>query len=225
MGLLKMLVSIIAFASFHWSCESVSHPPPKPIGPASCPLYTHKYDAMIGGPASLPDGFFVFDRDTIPGLYKSRVHNYQASLIPNTEHDYPRTISISNDGKWVLYLNGYSAIFYLIRANGCGKTIVPVTNAVQGSLTICGFYRNSPYVSEIFYLASMKQIHALGVDLSSDLPTFKSDRVLADVGDSLLFWADPALQLAVVKDQIFGEINPIVNGEMRTRTGYLTIPD
>jgi hypothetical protein len=172
----------------------------------------------------LPDGYFVFDRDTIPGLYKSRIHDYQASLVPNTEHDFPHSISISDDGKWVLYTNGYSAVFYLIRANGCGKTIVPVTNAVQWCLTTCGFYRNSPYGSEIFYLASRRQIHAVGVDLSTDPPSFKSDRVLADIGDSLLFNPDPHIQIAVVADQIFCEISPLVNGDLHSRVGYLTIP-
>ena len=173
----------------------------------------------------MPEGFFVFDRDTIPGLYKSRIHDYQASLIPNTEHDYPRSISISDDGEWVVYANGFSYVFYLIRSNGCGKIIVPVTNAVQSCLTTVGFYRNSPHGSEIFYIASLKQIHAVGVDLSSDPPVFKSDRVLADVGDSMQLNPDPTLQIAVVKDQIFGAISPLVNGEMRSRTGYLTIPD
>lgn len=204
----------------------MEHPSKPTIDPSSgnCPKYTHKDDASIGNVTSLPEGFFVFDRDTIPGLYKSLVLNYNASLIPNTEHDYPRTISISDDGKWVLYANGYSGILYLIQVNGCGKTIVPVTNTSGMYPTITGFYRRSPRVCEIFYLASRRQIHAVRADLSSNIPYFSEDRIIADIGDSLLFNPDDMIGIAVNKDQIFGEISPVINGDVISRTGCLTIP-
>jgi hypothetical protein len=211
------------------SCNHVNHPSNPIVDPSTgnCPSYTHKDDASIGNVISLPEGFFVFDRDTIPGLYKSLVLNYNASLIPNTEHDYPRTISISDDGKWVLYANGYSGILYLMQVNGCGKTIVPVTNISSGPPgwpPITGFYRRSPYGCEIFYLASTRQIHSVRVDLSSVPPQFSADRVIADIGDSLQFDPNQTLQIAVNRDQIFCDIDPVINGVAMGRTGYLTIP-
>jgi len=144
--ILKFLTFVISLIFCIISCNHVEHPSKPTIDPSSgnCPKYTHKDDASIGNVTSLPEGFFVFDRDTIPGLYKSLVLNYNASLIPNTEHDYPRTISISDDGKWVLYANGYSGILYLIQVNGCGKTIVPVTNTSGMYPTITDFTGEVP---------------------------------------------------------------------------------
>ena len=65
-------------------CNHPEHPSNPITGTlvGNCPSYTHKNDASIGNVASLPEGFFVFDRDTIPGLYKSVVLNYKASLDP-----------------------------------------------------------------------------------------------------------------------------------------------
>ena len=126
--------------------------------------------------------------------------------------------------------NGYSGIIYLMQVYGCGKTIVPVTNIAYNSSgafawpTITGFYRRSPYGCEIFYLASTRQIHAVHVDLSSVPPNFSSDRVIADIGDSTQFDPNQTLEIAVNRDQIFGDIEPVINGVAIGRTGYLTIP-
>ena len=220
---------ILIFLIFLTVCCNHSVHQSNPVDPsiANCPSYTHKDDASIGNVASLPGGFFVFDRDTIPGLFKSLVLNYKSSLIPNTENDYPRSISISDDGKWILYANGYSGFLYLMQTNGCGKTIVPVTNissTFPGWPPMTGFYRRSPYGSEIFYLANPQQIHAIRVDLSSVPPIFSNDRVIADLGNAFLFDPNQTLQIAVNKDQIFGDVDPIINGSGIGRTGYLTIP-
>ena len=62
------------------------------------------------------------------------------------------------------------------------------------------------------------------LDLSSVPPNFSSDRVIADIGNSTQFDPNQTLEIAVNRDQIFGDIEPVINGVAIGRTGYLTIP-
>jgi hypothetical protein len=190
-----------------------------------CPSYTHKEDVQTGNPGDLPEGYFVFDRDSIPGLYKSPLRSFTSSLIPNTKNNFPRSISISNDGRWIFFVDFGSGIPYLIRANGCDKTKVPTTGVPAGEFYPGGFYRNSPYGNELFYLAGAREIHAIGVTFTSGSPVFGVDRTIARLQALCL---DPLFttQYAVCGDRIFGQVNPMVNDStVIARTGFLTIPE
>jgi hypothetical protein len=199
--------------------DSISSEPPN-----SCPDYTHKEDVQIGNSRNLPEGFFVFDRDTIPGLYKSPLREFRSSLIPNTKNVYPRSISISNDGQWIFFVDSRTNIPFLIRGNGCYKSLVPTIGVPLGGFCPGGFYRNSPYGDEIFYLAGRQEIHALKVTFTENGPVFGNDRTIAMLS-SLRLNTLYTTQYAVSRDQIFGEISPAVNDStIISRTGFLTIP-
>ena len=192
--------------------------------PKGCPAYMHRDDVSIGTAKNLPEGFFVFDRDTIPGLYKSPLRVFRSSLIPSTNNDYPRSISLSNSGEWIFYVDSRTNIFYVIQANGCHKSIMPTTGIPSGKFFPGGFYRNSPYGEEMFYLAGTQQIRACKVTFSENGPIFSRDRIIASLASLYL---NPLYtnQYAVSHDQIFGEISPVAtNGNIVARTGYLTIP-
>lgn len=192
--------------------------------PENCPVNTHKNDGVIESAQNLPKGFFVYNPYTKPGLYISPINNFNPELIPNTNSDRPGNISISDCGEWICYLDKSRNRICLIRLNGCGKTIVPVSGVVPGFPTVTGFYRSSPYGTEIFYLASPSQLRSLRVDLSSD-PVFGEDRILAELNGNYQFNCDDFIGFSVVKDQVFAEIMPIVDSRVVFRTGFLTIPN
>jgi hypothetical protein len=228
-----MIIAALVLCAAHMFCSridvSTSSEPSQ-----SCPSYTHKEDVQIGNQQDLPEGFFVFDRDTIPGLYKSPLREFRSSLIPNTKNAFPRSISISNNGQWIFYVDSKTNVPYLIRGNGCYKTIVPTTGVSLRSLCPGGFYRNSPYGDEIFYVAGTQivpayhagkqEIHALKVTFTANGPVFGNDRTIAMLS-SLYLNPDYTIGYAVSRDQIFGEIGPILNDSTSIeRTGFLTIP-
>lgn len=192
--------------------------------PANCPYYTHKDDAQIGSASALPKGFFIYNPHTEPGLYISSINGFNPQLIPNTSADRPVCISISDDGKWICYVDKSRSRVCLVGVNGCNKTIVPVSGYDPGFPTITGFYRNSPYGNEIYYLANTRTLKSIKVDFSSSVPSFSNDRILAQFQNNYQFNTDDIIQLSVVKDQVFGEIMPVVDGRIIYRSGYLTIP-
>lgn len=193
--------------------------------PPDCAPYTHKNDVTVGDPSTLPDGFFVYNPQTETGLFKSEIRQFNPQLIPNTIADRPGCISISDNGQWACYVDQSRSRICLVNINGCNKTVVPVSETDIGFPTIAGFYRNSPYGSEIFYLASNKVLKSVKVDFTGEIPVFSGDRVIADLGEQYRFNKDDFMQISVVKDQIYAEISPYVNGVVYSRTGYLTIPD
>lgn len=219
----QRILIVVVLCAAHLSCNKLdlapgSGPPP------GCPYYTHKGDVQIGNPQDLPEGFFVFDRDTIPGLYKSPLRVFKSSLIPNTKNVFPRSISVSNDGQWIFFVDSKTDVPYIIRVNGCYKSMVPTIGVPSGSPCPGGFYRNSPYGDEVFYLAGKKEIHALKVSFSANGPVFGNDRKIAMLS-SLCLDSMYTTQYAVSRDQIFGEIGPEVNDStVIFRTGFLTIP-
>jgi hypothetical protein len=217
------ILIVLLLPAAHMSCARLDLPADS--GPApSCPSYMHKEDVQIGNSRDLPEGFFVFDRDTNPGLYKSPLQNFQSSLIPNTKNVFPRSISISNDGRWIFFVDSRTNIPFLIRGNGCHKSKVPTIGVPLGGFCPGGFYRNSPYGDEIFYLAGNKEIHALKVTLTANGPVFGDDRTIAMLS-SLCLNPLYTVQYAVSRDQIFGEISPVAaDSTIILRTGFLTIP-
>lgn len=228
-----LILIVLAFCAAHMSCSSIDDSAGSGPQP-SCPSYTHKDDVQLGNPQDLPEGFFVFDRDTIPGLYKSPLREFRSSLIPNTKNLFPRSISISNNGQWIFFADSRTNVPYVIRSNGCYKSIVPTVGVSLRSLCPGGFYRNSPYGDEIFYLAGTRElpayrdgkqeIHAVKVTFTANGPVFGNDRTIAMLS-SLCLNPHYTIQYAVSGDQIFGEIGPVLNDSaFIERTGFLTIP-
>ncbi|NLL13319.1 MAG: hypothetical protein GX267_07940 [Fibrobacter sp.] len=197
--------------------------------PEECAPYTHKDDAIVMDASMLPSGYFIYSRYSETGIYRSEIQHFEPHLIPNTSADLPGNLSISDDGKWICYVDRSRKRICLVTINGCNKTIVPVSDVDSGYPMIAGFYRGSPYasenVTEIYYLASPRILKSVRVDLSKDVPVFSNDRILADLQESYCFRNADFMQLSVVKDQVFGEINPVVGSNVYYRTGYLTIPD
>jgi hypothetical protein len=203
----------------HISCTTTGSEPPQ-----DCPYYTHKDDVLLGAAQDLPEGFFIFDRDTLPGLYKSPLRKFSSSLIPNTKYVFPRSISISNDGQWIFFVDSRTNTPCLIRSNGCYKSTVPMVGAPPGSICPGGFLRNSPYGDEIFYLAGKQEMHAIKVTFTATGPIFGNDRTIAKLS-VLFFHPEYTIQYAVSRDQIFGEISPLADDStIIPRTGFLTIP-
>jgi hypothetical protein len=222
-SLSEIIFLVLVLCAAHISCTTTSSEPP-PDEPNGCPYYTHKNGVQTGNPQDLPEGFFVFDRDTIPGLYKSPIGKFNSSLIPNTKYVFPRSISISNDGQWIFFVDSRTNIPCLIRNNGCYKSTIPTMGVPLGSFCPGGFYRNSPYGDEIFYVAGKQEMHALKVTFTANGPIFGTDRVIARLS-SICFHPEYTIQYAVSRDQIFGEISPVINDSTTiSRTGFLTIP-
>ncbi len=193
--------------------------------PENCAPYTHKDDATVLDASSLPAGYFIYSSYAENGIFRSEIQHFEPHLIPNTRADLPGNLSISDDGNWICYVDKSRSRICLLTINGCKKTIVPVIDTDSGYPAMAGFYRNSPYGTEIFYLASSRILRSVKVNLSGDNPVFSNDRILADLQDSYCFRNADFMQMSVVKDQIFAEINPIVDTLIFYRTGYLTIPD
>lgn len=197
--------------------------------PEDCPPYTRKDGREVLDASMLPAGYFVYSRYSETGLYRSEIQHFEPYLIPNTSADLPGNISISNDGKWICYVDRSRKRICLITVNGCNKTIVPVSDTDNGFPMMAGFYRSSPYetenATEIYYLASSRILKSVKVDFSKDVPVFSNDRILADLQESYCFRNADFMQMSVVKDQVFAEINPIIDSRIFYMSGYLTIPD
>ena len=193
--------------------------------PTGCANYVHKADVAIANASTLPAGYFVYNPYTETGVYASPIEAFDPYLVPNTKADRPGNLSISDDGNWILYVDLSRNRIVLITISGCNKTIVPTLNCDPGFPTIAGFYRQSPYQSELFYLASTSVLKSVKVDIKNGSPIFSNDRVVADLSDKYHFNSADFMQISLVKDQLFSEISPIVNGKIISRTGYLTIPD
>jgi predicted transcriptional regulator len=191
-----------------------------------CPSYMHKDDLTFGRQSNLPAGFFVYAYEydpahLVPGIYISTIRNFSSSLIPSTENEVPRSIKISDDGKWILYANGYNNA-YLISIDGSRKYQVPLSGA---QVNMVDFYRNGPNGVEICYTTTdtvRYEIYAIQVKLDS-VPTFGAIRTIADLTGS--FRIEPYYPISVVKDQILGAFSLLWQGAYVLRMGFLTIPD
>jgi len=190
-----------------------------------CPSYTHKNDAISGRQSDLPPGFFVYSYEYDPanqvkGLYISDIRNFSPSIIPNTENEVPRSIKISDDGKWILYVNGYDA--YVISIDGSKKYKAPLSGA---QVLMVDLYRNGPNGTEICYTTTdtvRQEIYAIQVSLDS-VASFGAIRTLADLTGS--FRLEPYYPISVVKDQILSAFSLLWQGAYVLRMGFLTIPD
>lgn len=181
-----------------------------------CPV-APKLDAVIGDPSTLPDGYMVFCDQINPGIYVTSLKTWKPVLIGPADTVY--TMSLSDDGKWVLYRYGSRA--NIQRIDGKFKSTIESPNSVS----ITGFVRNSPYGNEIFYdnLIGHNYLYAVQASLSDSEVNTGTRRVLARIGP---YWEfERYYRLLVCKDQIWGDIHPLINNVPKLRTGFLTIPD
>jgi hypothetical protein len=187
-----------------------------------------KTGTRVGAQSDLPEGFVVYGNDdhdsTGRGMLATRLRTYDPVQVANTGRDIVRSLSVSDDGEWVCYVDYATWTPWLIQVNGRGKTSVPVMDVDPGFPQWAGFYRQSPYGGELFYLAGPDRLRAVRVDLSGPAPSFSTDRLLADLEGVLDFYPY-RYRIAVCRDQIFTAINPIKGDTAVSRTGYLTIPD
>jgi hypothetical protein len=220
----KSTLILIVLLFLHLTCTN-QNIPTDADALRHCPQYMHKFDVQTGTLKDIPEGFFLFDRDTVPGLFKSPISEFKSSLIPDTRKVFPRSISISDDGQWIFFIDAKNNVPYVIRNNGCYKTVVPTVGVPVGSSCPGGFYRDSPLGNEIYYLAGDRRMHAIAVTFTEEGPDFGNDRMIAQLS-SLRFNLEYAIQYAVSGDQIFGEIGIVGDDSaIISRTGFLTIPD
>ena len=201
-------------------------PVPEPREP------TNKWNvARFGDPAEIKAaGYFV--HTTSEGLAVSPIHPYEPRLIPGTEG--AGYVDISDDGRWILYSDREAT--YLIRPDGSGKTVVPVTpraaHARKKHRTLpVVFYHHSPLGDEIAFIASGREIKSIRVDLSGSTPTFGATRAVVDFtgieGEpgkpfKLDFNDDSEQRFTVAANHVF--LN--VNGWAGSATHHMiTIPD
>jgi hypothetical protein len=188
---------------------------------AQCPAYTHK-DSLLGRPALLPDGFFVYGLNNALGLYKSPVRTFTPTLVPNTQNDSARSIEISDDGNWIIYRSKPAIAAYVIKTDGTKKTAVPMTGVASGMPKYVGFYRNSPYGAEVFCYIAKGRVDAMKVDFSSGTPVFSNQRTILQISGTTLTNEIEFMdwQMAVAGDQLV-----IRAGTGGDRMTYYTIPN
>jgi len=204
----------------------------------TCPVYTHKDDVIIGERESLPSGWIAYHQMGSYGVKISSLSAFDSSTVPNTEEDYPTLIDISDDGQWILYLHNwrnqdYAA--YIIRKDGRGKTLLPISFSTKGAKTI-GFVRESPKGNEIFWTSEMHEFSAIQYMVTGDTIMLGAQRKLTD------FWRGQpdgtnweakilGYKYAIWRDQIFGLLTLPLGRQFLTvhpkiqSSGFITIPD
>jgi hypothetical protein len=191
--------------------------------PQSCLPCTHKDYYRVGDPGNLPNGYVAFDNLDSSGLFVSNIQSFHKCLVPNTDSDVVRSAAFSEDGKWILYLSLNLFTIYLIKLDGSSKTTVPTISDPECP-SLCGFIRSDINGQEIYYLSNLRIMRSVKVEFTTGIPEFSNERVLVDLRDSMAFSYQPQENIAVVKDQVFGRIGPIVNGTLIDRTAFMTIP-
>ena len=132
---------------------------------------------------------------------------------------------MSDDGAWLLCScaaqpsespqekpSGRGRRLILARTDGSCRVEVPTDKDGPESLLPSGFYRQSPYGSEIFYSCSNSRVLARAVDVSGSPPRFGAERVICA---GIAWDGDDAM--AVSGSHLHGRL-----GEL---SRYVTIPD
>jgi len=191
-----------------------------------------KFDALAGAPQDLPEGTFFYNKKGESGLFFSPVRAFSETMIPGTSADLPRSIDISDDGQWLVYINAETEKLVLISVDGSVKTNI-AHKGEHGNPVVAGFIRSSPKGMEIFYvegdnssLYSTSRMRAVTVNLSGGTPSTGMDRLIADLGANYGFSTYYGASYGFVKDQLFGRLFQLpktVNGNYRSF--FITIPD
>lgn len=175
-----------------------------------------KWEAEVIDKSELPKGFTVFSQSNQGGMFITELNKWNPVKLPR-ENNKVAFISLSDDGRWILYS---SDSLYLMRIDGKFRTGVPI----PGEFTTSGFLRSSPFASEIFFDSKSSEIlYAMQVSLSDSSVSFGAIRVIAEIGPDYQF--EDYYRLNVCKDQIWGAITSVVNGAPRRRSGFITIPE
>jgi len=190
-----------------------------------CPSYTKKDNVPEPSSAELPQGWYAFYFDSLPGLYISSIQNYDPFIVPNTTHDNPRLIDISENGKWMLYIDQNTCRVFVIRPDGHGKKEISVPYADSAFPKTAGFYHASPYSSEIFYMAEKAKMAALRVEFGETATVIGEHRLIADLGTQTWFAKGFSDQYTVWRDQIYGRLDRWYGGKYVGKTAFVTIPD
>lgn len=191
----------------------------------TCPPYT-KTVAVRGDLDGLPKGFLVYSygwKSMVLGMYVSPTAEFEPVLIPHTGKHKPRSLNISDNGNWILYYDSFEGKTYLIKPDGSYPTEVP-TNGIVPS--VVGFFRNSPYGTEVFYDSrdtTEQTLRAVGVSLTDSTPVFGETRVFADLTGTHVLGTDQ--NIGVSRDEVFTGIHVVTDQGLIQRTGFLTIPD
>jgi len=192
----------------------------------TCPTYT-KMSCLESEQNTLPLGWCVFSILNKTGLFISSIHQYDPYIIPSTENDIPRSISISQNGLWVCYIDKNSHVPYLVRTDGTVKVRIPVHNVSPEFSQTAGFYRNSPYGTEIFYMANKYTLRAVRFAWSGNSVVFGTTRTIASIGQDAWFNTQFSAQVRVSGDRIFcrEERRNSITYEYIGRSAFITIPD
>lgn len=194
---------------------------------AQCPDYVKGRDTTeafpLGNQADLPPAFALFSIFEQNGLWMTPVDEWDPTIVPGTEDDYPAQIDISDDGAWVFFIDRNNTSLVIQRLDGTGRT-----GSFMWGVRVGGFYRLSPKGSEIFYLDGSSQIKAVQVDLTGQDAEIlgTTTRTIADMGYERQFNNSQGWDggTSVVGNHIFGR-------EDRSgypyfgRTSFWTIPD
>jgi hypothetical protein len=149
----------------------------------TCPEQVKKTTVSEGAASSLPDGWFAYSDGAIhKGVYVSPLKSFTPRLLAGTSNDIIFEIDISSDGRWILYGAGAhgnpSNQLYLIKPDGTARTHVKVSAPVSD--IICGFVKNGPSGTEIFFRTATA-LRAIKADLSGDAPVLGSERTLVNI--------------------------------------------
>ena len=198
------------------------------VGGQTCPEYVKNRDPEapfpLGSRADLPEGFVVYGINGRTGVYATPLNEYAPFVIEGTEVDTPQSISISDDGQWVFYLQRGTETMVIQRLDGSGRA----THTPNRKCHVGGFYRQSPYGTEIFYLSGGDSAKAMQVDLSSEVAEFLTgtDRAIAVLSLRHMFANSWSAGTAVGRDQIFATQSWFEGAwDYHGRTGFLTIPN
>lgn len=185
----------------------------------TCPVITQKITTE-GNRSDAPEGFFVYGIYGHNGIFLSKIRDYSPVVLPDTKNDAPMDISLSSNGKWVLYnANGTP---FLVRLFPNCKIKIPVS--VDRALNVC-FWRNQPNGQEaICYMSDFSTVRAVSVKFDKDTVSFSNDRLIVSLGDSL--WIRPNLRFCISSNQLFSALHPLYQGGHSSWwTVYLTLPN
>lgn len=195
---------------------------------SQCPSYTHKDDVVLGTTANLPDGWVVYGKNGVNGLFKSSLRTFSETTVSGTSTDRPTMIDITPDGEWVVYINSNDDGIYVVKSSGGSRTRVPAIYWNNPHLTFffTGFRRNAPGGGlEIFWLDFSWEatggsfVGAIPVSFASGTPVFGTAKKLADTKPYFAWPYQGAMH--VYGDQIFS-IFRYPAGKLAN--AFLTIP-
>jgi len=191
--------------------------------PEQCPYYDKYYVSSQASPQELPEGYIVHNIDKKNGLWCSKVYPYRPYLIPNTSSDQPVSLDISPDGKWVLYLEQKTNKIFCIMTSGKYKTSIPIIEGKENTCHTCGFYRESPYGLEIYYISDRQTIRSILVEFIDTNIITSKDRIIAKLSTKYSIADGPAIALDVHNDIIFGNIGQVINDTVFPQSNFITI--